>query len=350
LLSPAVDDGVVYVGNLKGTFFALDAITGEEIWERPGELPGGSGAVLTNTALYVGEIDGTVSGMDRATGTSDFQLILSTAGYGDPIYSSPTVSGGSIFVADSAGLIRAHGDIRTSVSIVDGMTVEVVGETTALRAAPSNAGVTRGELTPGTRVRVMGSPEERDGLIWWPVEAEGGGTGWVPESAIVAAEVPPTPVPTPDPTSTPSPQSAPTPTSVPATSTPEPPPDHDEPGESVPPAPILTPNPNVRMASYCLTSPLYPPGTEIVLPRSVALLVERPGFDPSSEPIDPPDYYDPTVARFRPSDEIPSGTVVEITGPHVETGTCDVWPIRYQMGFGTVIEGYIDERELRPAE
>jgi hypothetical protein len=160
------------------------------------------------------------------------------------------------------------------------------------------------------------------------------------------------------------PKSVPTPTPGVPTKTPEPrvdqaaPADDQPQGEPgwppaayVPPeeATYVAPTLDVRFASYCQTSPLYPPGSEIVLPRSVALLVERPGFGPSNEPVDPPDTYDPIVARFRPTDSIPSGAVIEITGPHVETGTCDVWPIRYYQGFGSVIEGFIDERELRPA-
>jgi len=227
--------------------------------------------------------------------------------------------------------------------------VEVVGNAFALRAAPSNTSVSRGELPPGTRLQIMGPSEEREEQMWWPVEAEDGGTGWVPESVIVATEVPPTPVPTPDPTNTPSPQRAPILTPVLPTSTPE--------RTRVDPLEVPTAAPpdvevptEVRFAAYCQTSPLYPPGTEIVLPRSVALLVERPGFEPSSELIDPSNNSDPIVARFRPAESIPSGTMVEITGPHVETGTCDVWPIRYHEGPGSVIEGFIDERELRPVE
>jgi hypothetical protein len=78
-------------------------------------------------------------------------------------------------------------------------------------------------------------------------------------------------------------------------------------------------------------------------------LVARPDWDPASEPIDPPNGYDPIVARFRPSTSIASGTIVEITGSHVEMGTCDVWPIRYQRSLGSVLKGFVDERELRPA-
>jgi hypothetical protein len=56
---------------------------------------------------------------------------------------------------------------------------------------------------------------------------------------------------------------------------------------------------------------------------------------------------------FKPSNDIPAGTVVEITGPFIETGTCDLWPIRYDVGSGllsSTFEGFIDERDLRSAD
>jgi hypothetical protein len=53
-------------------------------------------------------------------------------------------------------------------------------------------------------------------------------------------------------------------------------------------------------------------------------------------------------AWFKPSNHIPSGTVVEITGPYVETGTCDLWPVRYYQSRFAQFEGFVDERDLRP--
>jgi hypothetical protein len=74
-----------------------------------------------------------------------------------------------------------------------GLVVEVERDGTTLRAAPSSAAVNRSDVPPGTRLKIIGPSEEREGQIWWPVAVEETGTGWVQESAIVAAEIPPTP-------------------------------------------------------------------------------------------------------------------------------------------------------------
>ena len=123
--------------------------------------------------------------------------------------------------------------------------------------------------------------------------------------------------------------------------------DTPTPGLSLPyPVEIV---PDGPFAAYCLTSPLYPPGTEILMPRTGVLLVPLPGFDPSSEAITPPDLNDPIGSLFQPSTRIPASTLVEITGPRIETGARDVWPIQYRLLSGAVFEGFIDERDLRPA-
>jgi hypothetical protein len=120
-------------------------------------------------------------------------------------------------------------------------------------------------------------------------------------------------------------------------------------------APPPADTPDVVTEDYCLTSPLYPVGTEIVVPRSAVLLVAVDNTVPGQ-------LVSADRNSFKPSRDIPSGTVIEITGPFVETGTCDLWPVRYKLNVGLNLipstfqglpgdagEGFIDERDLRPA-
>jgi hypothetical protein len=73
---------------------------------------------------------------------------------------------------------------------------------------------------------------------------------------------------------------------------------------------------------YCRTGPVYAPGTRMVLPRDVGGFLER------------------RLGFF-----IPAGTEVEITGPYIEDGVCDAWPIRDQEGS---VDTLVDEWDLSP--
>jgi outer membrane protein assembly factor BamB len=91
----AVSGGVVYVARNSGTVYAIDARTGQEIWESAnyGQLYGAP--ALSGGGLYVGT-EGTDSGvhaLDAATGTEIWYF----DGSGDFSGASPAVSGGMVY-------------------------------------------------------------------------------------------------------------------------------------------------------------------------------------------------------------------------------------------------------------
>jgi hypothetical protein len=101
----------------------------------------------------------------------------------------------------------------------------------------------------------------------------------------------------------------------------------------------------VYAEDYCRTGPVYPPGTQITLPRAVF---------PRSLPASSVNgrgrvlsYLYLPLRPFLPG-PILAGTVVEITGPYVENGVCDLWPVRYRMENGVLKEAYVDEWDLSP--
>ncbi|SNZ05640.1 PGF-CTERM protein [Natronoarchaeum philippinense] len=102
--SPTVADGTVYVGHAN-TVVALDAETGDHLWEfRTEELGAGTPTVVGGT-VYVGSSpnvkdseDRGVFAIDAETGEERWQH--RTASYVD---AAPTVAGGSVFVGDTAG-------------------------------------------------------------------------------------------------------------------------------------------------------------------------------------------------------------------------------------------------------
>ena len=66
--SPAVVDGVIYVGSFGGNVYALDAATGDERWRfETGDWVVSSPAVVDGV-VYVGSLDSYVYALDAATG------------------------------------------------------------------------------------------------------------------------------------------------------------------------------------------------------------------------------------------------------------------------------------------
>jgi outer membrane protein assembly factor BamB/S1-C subfamily serine protease/plastocyanin len=221
---PAIIDGSVYAAAYYGGLFALRADSGLQQWLVQCTLcPMSPPVVTASTVFFAG--NGTIDRIDRIGGEVDLGSRIHLPDPHSAIIGSIVVSGGIIFVATENGAIIALGDVREQIPIEANMDVEVVGAT-SLHAAPSSGAVVRGEVQAGDRLRTTGFAEEREGQTWWPVEADGVGTGWVMESAIIAAEMPPSPTSTqapptntPVPTSTPRPTSTPLPTETPSSQT-----------------------------------------------------------------------------------------------------------------------------------
>lgn len=103
---PAIVDGVVYVGSLTAPggrsvqkVYAIDAETGQKLWDFPvGDDVRSSPAVADGT-VYVGSSDQNVYAIDATDGTE--QWSFSTVG---DVSSSPAVANGTVYVGSHDGL------------------------------------------------------------------------------------------------------------------------------------------------------------------------------------------------------------------------------------------------------
>ena len=112
--SPAVSGGIVYVGSWEGHIYALDAATGDLLWRYQVGVSGSSGssspAVSGGVAYFVGYWGGdslrlgnaSLFALDAVTGN-----LLWRFGFGDYKPSSPAVSGGIVYVGFWNGHIYA---------------------------------------------------------------------------------------------------------------------------------------------------------------------------------------------------------------------------------------------------
>ncbi len=106
--SPAVDNGIVYVGSDDGRLHAYNVSTGTSLWAPTAGGTGGqirSSPAVANGVVYVGSDDGKLYAFKADSGT----LLWSTAvgATGRAIRSSPTFANGVIYVGSEDGKLYA---------------------------------------------------------------------------------------------------------------------------------------------------------------------------------------------------------------------------------------------------
>ena len=113
--SPAVVDGVVYVGSWNGNMYALDASSGQPQWTfnindpNPGGRGGFPGiqssAAVTDDAVYFGGADANVYALDSHTGAMIWKTSLGnpdTSVEGAHVWSSPAVFNDKVYVGKAS--------------------------------------------------------------------------------------------------------------------------------------------------------------------------------------------------------------------------------------------------------
>ena len=137
--SPAVVDGVVYVGGTGG-LYAFPPICSREpscepLWTAPAGNGAASSPAVSGGVAYIGSLDHKLYAFDAAgvqgcSGTPKVCAPLWTAGTGDLINSSPTVAGGRVYVGsdddklyafDAAGATNCSGSPKVCATAVDGI-------------------------------------------------------------------------------------------------------------------------------------------------------------------------------------------------------------------------------------
>ncbi|MGD8544973.1 MAG: pectinesterase family protein, partial [Candidatus Bathyarchaeota archaeon] len=96
--SPAVIDGIVYIGSNDGNIYALDQHTGAQIWNQTIGLSVISSPAVAYSRVYVGSSDNKVYCLDALTGTHVWNQTT-----GASIVSSPAVVEGKVYVGSGYG-------------------------------------------------------------------------------------------------------------------------------------------------------------------------------------------------------------------------------------------------------
>ncbi|MEN1681743.1 MAG: PQQ-binding-like beta-propeller repeat protein [Planctomycetota bacterium] len=130
---PIVAGGVVYLGDVDGTFHAVKLAGGELVWKKTFEDSGfASAATVDGDRLYVGDIFGTVRCLAIKDGEELWSFDAETEVYGGPkLFEGKllvTTEGGVLFALDAASgeeqwKFTIDAPLRCSPTIVDGHTL-----------------------------------------------------------------------------------------------------------------------------------------------------------------------------------------------------------------------------------
>jgi hypothetical protein len=174
--SPAVADGVVYVGNSNGTFYALEAGTGAERWRFATRSYADSSPAVAGGLVYVASSNDLLYALDAATGIERWCFDL-----GSFPLTSPAIAGGTVYVgggniAEDVGILFAldtatgqerwrfaADDSIASPAVVDGL-VYVGSDDGTLYALEAGSGRERWRLATGGRV--SSAPAVVDGVVF----------------------------------------------------------------------------------------------------------------------------------------------------------------------------------------
>ncbi len=116
--SPAVVDGILYVGAMDGNLYAVNVNSGFLAWTYAAGASIYSSPAVSDGNVYFLSTDGVVHAVDAVSGSLNWSTII---GPGDWDWSSPAIHGGYVFIASSNGnfysLDASSGAINWSSSV-----------------------------------------------------------------------------------------------------------------------------------------------------------------------------------------------------------------------------------------
>ena len=99
---PAVAEEFIFIGDLQGNFYALDTLTGMELWRFQAEGGISTSPVIAGDQVYFGTRDGFLYALNSFDGEIMWRLSL-----GASIDISPAYSGGRLYIRTKDGWLHA---------------------------------------------------------------------------------------------------------------------------------------------------------------------------------------------------------------------------------------------------
>ena len=182
--SPAIVDGVLYVGTLAGNLIAANVESGSIVWTYAAGSPIYSSPAVEDGIVYFLSEDGMMHAVNVNDGSSNWAR--SIGGPGPYDWSSPAVHNGNVFIATSTG----------NVTSLNGGT-GIANWSTYIGASPNSMiAVANGKVYSGTHNFDNSSPtlvalNEADGSIAWTYDyslSHSGVTGMINCNGVAVAD------------------------------------------------------------------------------------------------------------------------------------------------------------------
>ncbi|HUF74107.1 MAG TPA: PQQ-dependent dehydrogenase, methanol/ethanol family [Gammaproteobacteria bacterium] len=171
--TPLVHDGVLYATTSWSNVFAVDAVTGRELWRWDAEADRIRGAraccdvvnrgvAIYDGNIYVGVVDGRLVALDAATGTPVWQVQTTPRDLPYTITGAPRIADGKVIIGNGG----AEYGVRGYVSAYDAATGELAWRFYTVPGNPAQ----------GFESEAMARAAETWTGEWWALG--GGGTVW----------------------------------------------------------------------------------------------------------------------------------------------------------------------------
>jgi outer membrane protein assembly factor BamB len=180
--SPAVANGIVYVGSTNGNVYALNVATGALVWKyTTGRAVAFSSPAIASGVVYVGSEDDNVYALNIATGALVWKYTT-----GNGVWSSPAVVNGVVYVGSEDGKVYAFGGPIASPPLVLMCNVSLKAETGgsigysysgASGTVPSGQS-TNIQVPSGTHISLTANSDSQHSLSTWSTV----GWAWISNS------------------------------------------------------------------------------------------------------------------------------------------------------------------------
>lgn len=185
--TPLVVDGVMYTTTAWSKIVAVDAATGEQLWQFDPEVPGSAGrdaccdvvnrgAAYADGLLFFGTIDGRLIAVDAKTGAKVWSVQTTDPEKAQAISGAPRVAKGKVFIGNGG----ADQGVRGFVSAYDQKTGKLAWR---FYTVPGKPGVKDGAASDEVLERL--ARDTWSGDRYWQIG--GGGTVW--DSIVYDAEM-----------------------------------------------------------------------------------------------------------------------------------------------------------------
>ena len=145
--SPAVANGIVYVGSGHHSVFALDAMTGVKIWNYPQSTGMGSSPAVAGGIVYLALNSGNICALNASSGISLWNYAIGI----DYTCSSPAIANGVLYIKSVNGYLYAFGKaVESSISLQPKL--GLAGTIVTISGSGFSAGATLTATVAGTPI------------------------------------------------------------------------------------------------------------------------------------------------------------------------------------------------------